>query len=124
MGSSIFKTWIGFTLLSVLVLTLDCGPICGFDSKFEKTTEPSASCHQESNSNEASGCEWDSGSIVLSETDSNLFKLLRFFIPLHFYSAHVFFSFFPSALRIRFVSDFVATGSSYIQTLASVRLLI
>ncbi|EMJ91708.1 hypothetical protein [Leptospira alstonii] len=124
MSSAIFKTWIGCTLLAVLMLALDCGPICGFDSKIEKTTESSASCHQDSNSDEASGCEWDSGSIVLSETDSNLFKLLRFFIPSRLYAANPFFSFFPFSTRMEFVFDFVETGSNYIQTFASVRLLI
>ncbi|WP_061224155.1 hypothetical protein [Leptospira weilii] len=124
MISSIFKTWIGCTLLSVLVLVLNCGPICGFDSKINRVVETplsSASCHQGSNSKKASGCEWDSSSIVFSKTDSHLFKFLRFFIPLRIYSAN---PLFPFLARMGFVFDFVENGSNEIRSLASVRLLI
>ncbi|URD70522.1 hypothetical protein [Leptospira borgpetersenii] len=123
MVSSIFKIWIGCTLLSVLMLILNCGPICGFDSKINRIVQTplsSASCHQESNSEKTSGCEWDSSSIVL--TDSYLFKLLRFFIPLRIYSANPSFSFFPFTAQMEF--DFVENGSNEIRSLASVRLLI
>ncbi|EKR64593.1 hypothetical protein LEP1GSC036_3307 [Leptospira weilii str. 2006001853] len=114
-------------MLSVLVLVLNCGPICGFDSKISKILETplsSASCHQESNSEKTSGCEWDSSSIVLSETDSHLFKFLRFFIPLRIDSANPLFSFFPFLARMGFVFDFVENGSNEIRSLSSVRLLI
>lgn len=103
MGFTILKTWIGCTLLAVLMLTLDCGPICGFDSETKRTIETfQSSCHQESNSNEASGCEWDSGSITFLETDTNLFKLLNFYYHLKFtpqtYIFHFLFSIFKSDL--------------------------
>ncbi len=125
MGFTILKTWIGCTLLAVLMLTLDCGPICGFDSETKRTIEIfQSSCHQESNSNEASGCEWDSGSITFLETDTNLFKLLKFFIPPQIYSSNLYFSFFIFNIQIRFIVDFLKTGSNEIQTLGSVRLLI
>lgn len=85
MGQAIFKTWIGCTLLAVLMLTLGCGPICGFDSKIKETIETlQSSCHQESNSDEAPGCDWDSGSITFSEIGTNFFKLLKFLYHLKF----------------------------------------
>ncbi|EMO53116.1 hypothetical protein [Leptospira noguchii] len=107
------------------MLTLDCGPICGFDSETKRTIETfQSSCHQESNSNEAPGCEWDSGSITFLETDTNLFKLLKFFIPPQIYSSNLYFSFFIFNIQIQFIVDFLKTGSNEIQTLGSVRLLI
>ncbi len=125
MGQAIFKTWIGCTLLAVLMLTLGCGPICGFDSKIKETIETlQSSCHQESNSDEAPGCDWDSGSITFSEIDTNFFKLLKFFIPPQIHSSNVYFSFFTFKMDIRFISDFLKAGLNEIQTLGSVRLLI
>lgn len=102
MGQAIFKTWIGCTLLAVLMLTLSCGPICGFDSKIKETIETlQSSCHQESNSDEAPGCDWDSGSITFSEIGTNFFKLLKFFIPPQIHSSNVYFRFLLS----RWISD-------------------
>ncbi len=125
MGQVIFKIWIGCTLLAVLILTLDCGPICGFDSKIKKTIETlQSSCHQESNSDESPGCDWDFGSITFSEIDTSFFKLLKFFIPAQIHSSNVYFSFFTFNFETRFISVFLKTGSNEIQTLGSVRLLI
>ncbi|MDI7228234.1 hypothetical protein QMM87_06020 [Leptospira santarosai] len=103
-------------MLSVLMLTLNCGPICGLG-----TNTSSAPCHQESNSEKSPGCEWDSGSIAL--TDSHLFKSLKSsFIPSHVYSTDTFFSLRPAALRIE--SALLGTDSDRAHTRSSVRLLI
>ncbi|ASV09572.1 hypothetical protein B2G50_14745 [Leptospira interrogans serovar Canicola] len=112
-------------MLAVLMLTLGCGPICGFDSKIKETIETlQSSCHQESNSDEAPGCDWDSGSITFSEIGTNFLKLLKFLIPPQIHSSNVYFSFLTFKMDIRFISDFLKAGLNEIQTLGSVRLLI
>ncbi|EQA52045.1 hypothetical protein [Leptospira kmetyi] len=127
MGSALFKTWIGCTLLSVLILTLNCGPICCLQTEFEKHDSVSTNpipCQQEQNSQGTPSCDWDPGSLALSENDSPVSKLIRIFLPSHFYSANVFFSFLISIERVEFVSQIVFPVSDFTDSLETIRLLI
>ncbi|PJZ42230.1 hypothetical protein CH370_08345 [Leptospira kmetyi] len=127
MGSALFKTWIGCTLLSVLILTLNCGPICCLQTEFEKHDSVSTNpipCQQEQNSQGTPSCDWDPGSLALSENDSPVSKLIRIFLPSHFYSANVFFSFLISIERVEFVSQIVFPISDFTDSLETIRLLI
>ncbi|PJZ53837.1 hypothetical protein CH380_07445 [Leptospira adleri] len=127
MTSAIFKTWIGCTILSVFVLIFDCGPVCEFDSRLAdslKQTQTSAPCHQEQSSEESPGCEWDSGSITFSETDSQSFKLLKEFFPLHYRSSDLLFSYEPFFYFKKFLSDNFKKNSISLLSLQTVRILI
>ncbi|PJZ57571.1 hypothetical protein [Leptospira barantonii] len=127
MGSAFFKTWIGCTLLSVLILTLNCGPICCLQTEFEKHDSVSTNpipCQQEQNSQGTPSCDWDPGSLALSEKDSQFSKLIRIYLPSHFYSANVFFSFLISIERVEFVSEITVKVSDFKSSLDTIRLLI
>ncbi|MBM9501516.1 hypothetical protein JWG44_14775 [Leptospira sp. 201903071] len=124
MSSAIFKTWIALTILSIFVLIFDCGPVCEFDSKLTKEIQSSAPCHQEQNSEEAPGCEWDAGSIALSENDSQSFKLLKEFFPLHYRSADLLFSYVSIFYFKKFLSNDSKKKSIALLILSIVRILI
>ncbi|MGJ4754018.1 hypothetical protein [Leptospira kmetyi] len=113
--------------MSVLILTLNCGPICCLQTEFEKHDSVSTNpipCQQEQNSQGTPSCDWDPGSLALSENDSPVSKLIRIFLPSHFYSANVFFSFLISIERVEFVSQIVFPVSGFTDSLETIRLLI
>lgn len=127
MGSAVFKAWIGCTLISVLILTLNCGPICCLQTEFERHESVSQNpipCQQEQNSQGTPSCDWDPGSIALSENDSQFSKLIKIYLPSHFFSANVFFSFLVSTIRIEIVSEVTVKISDFSTSLDTIRLLI
>ncbi|RHX77619.1 hypothetical protein [Leptospira yasudae] len=129
MRGGIYKAGILLTMLSVVVLLLDCGPTCGFygledASVYSESVSP---CHQDKNSDseEERNCEWDIGSVAVSESDSQFSKLIRFYLPIHLYSANVFFSFVYSSLQLEIVpSEILSAGLRPIRLIRSVRILI
>ncbi|RHX85094.1 hypothetical protein [Leptospira stimsonii] len=127
MSSAILKTWIGCTILSIFVLIFDCGPVCEFDAKLaldSKELQSSTPCHQEQSSEDSPGCEWDSGSLALSETDSLSFKLLKEFFPLHYRSTDLLFSYEPNFYFRKFLFDNFKKNSILFLILPTVRILI
>ncbi|WP_162274088.1 hypothetical protein [Leptospira tipperaryensis] len=115
------------TLLSIFVLIFDCGPVCEFDSKLEnlsKEIQTAAPCHQEQSSEEAPGCEWDSGSIAISETDSQSFKFLKEFFPIHYRSSDLLFSYDPIPYFKKFLYDDFKMNSITLLILPTIRILI
>ncbi|MBM9576306.1 hypothetical protein JWG45_03975 [Leptospira sp. 201903070] len=127
MSSAIFKIWIALTILSIFILIFDCGPVCELDFRLEdsaKGIQSSSPCHQEQNSEEAPGCEWDFGSIALSETDSESFKLLKEFFPLHYRSGDLLFFYLPIYYIRKFLFDDYQKDNITLLILPTVRLLI
>ncbi|MCG6166757.1 hypothetical protein LFX25_02685 [Leptospira sp. FAT2] len=129
MRSGIYKAGIFLTMLSVVVLLLDCGPTCGFNGLEDTSlySESVSPCHQDKNSDseEERNCEWDIGSVSISESDSQFSKFIRFYLPIHLYSANVFFLFVFSFPQSEIVpNEILSTDPQPIRLIRSVRILI
>ncbi|WP_039925959.1 hypothetical protein [Leptospira vanthielii] len=128
MGSVSAKILVVFSLISASVLASNCNLLCELNDLDKIATslqlgiEP---CHNSQEKGESAGCEWDSGSLDLSNKDkftklSVFFSLLQYLI--FFLDQKI--DFKKDLTSLAYFKIFLQIPSDTIQSINSVRIII
>ncbi|TGK05065.1 hypothetical protein EHO59_09505 [Leptospira semungkisensis] len=114
------KLLLCYALVSILALAWNCGPTCEMDEA--STSSQAAPCHQEPASDDAQGCDWDTGSLSMEGNGSSAFHLLPPSISFWFVFSAA--NAFSGLEKKSFQTDIITSHSFEVSHLSFVRILV